>query len=115
MRHFIYISILFVQLLGYFTAEAGKPFPINDVSQPENTRIAAADFHHDHTAEIVRPIQFHCATFKLTDQPFPAGKLSINKLGYYLPDELRKRENVCPTSTWVPLVRLLLFPKHYFW
>lgn len=115
MRYFVNICLLFVQLLGYFTAEAGKPFQINDLSQHENAVISASSFHYDHSAEVARPIHLNYTTFKLIGQRFPAGILSINNPGYYIPDELRKRENVCPTSIWIPLVRLLLFPKHYFW
>jgi hypothetical protein len=115
VRHLLIICILFSQLLGSFTAEAGKPFKGNVLPQTENAGLYAASLYDEHAAEVARPIQFNYITFRLTAQRLLTGSLSINNLGYYIPDELRKRENVRPAFIGPPLVRLLLFPNHYFW
>lgn len=115
VRYVFTICLLFIQLLGHITAEAEVPFQISNISQQENAAIAISSFHTDHAAEVVCTIQFNGTTFKWRAHRFQAGSISINNLSNYIPEEPGNHANVYPAPIRVPLVRLLLFPNHYFW
>lgn len=75
----------------------------------------ANDLLQDQAAEVVRSIQFNCIVFNAREHRDNEGLLSLDHLSDNMAGDLHKRINDAAISHWTPLVRLLLFPNHYFW
>ena len=116
MRYLLIISILFLQFAHSFTAVAEAALPAKEISHNKKAAcLYANDLLHDQAAEVVRSIQFNCIVFNARDHRGNEALLSIEHLSDDVTDDLRKRINDFAISHWTPLVRLLLFPNHYFW
>lgn len=90
--------------------------PVKEVSHNNKAAcLYANDLLHDQAAEVVRSIQFNCIVFNARDHRNNEGLLSLHHLSDNIGNDLRKRINDSSISHWTPLIRLLLFPNHYFW
>jgi hypothetical protein len=105
---------LFVQLIRCITAVAEAPYQHN-VSQKQHAAVAAFSYHHDPAAELARSIHFTGTTFQVKDHRFQEDVLAANNLNSSMATALRKRAIAYSASPRSPLIRLLLFPNHYFW
>jgi hypothetical protein len=103
-----------VQLLGQFTAAANLPDRV-PVAQKESACITEADFHQKHAAEIVQTFRLLNATGKIRVQRYLDVLIAITNRSNYLSGEIHTRVTAFPFIPGIPLVRLLLFPPHYFW
>jgi hypothetical protein len=103
-----------VQLVGQFTAAANLPDRA-PVSQKESASITAADGHQKHAAEIVQTFRFHSLAGKIRVQRYVDVLISVINHSNGLSNEIHKRVTAYPFIPGIPLIRLLLFPKHYFW
>ena len=103
-----------MQLLTQFTAAANLPDRA-PVSQKETSTITEAGFHQKHAAEIVPAFRLHSTTGKIRVQRYLEAVIAIINRSNYLSGEIHKRVTAFPFTPGIPLVRLLLFPPHYFW
>jgi len=95
---------------------AEAALPAKEVSHNKKAAcLYANDRLHDQAAEVVRSIQFNCIVFHARDHRDNEGLLSLHHLRDYITGDLRKCINDSAISHWTPLIRLLLFPNHYFW
>ena len=116
MRYLVIICILFLQFANSFTAAAEAALPVKEVSQNKKAAcLYANDLLHDQAAEVVRSIHFNCIAFKTREHRDTEGLLSPDHQSDDMAGDLRKLINDAAISHWTPLVRLLLFPNHYFW
>lgn len=116
MRYLLIISILFLQFANSFTAVAEAALPVKEVSHNKKAAcLYANDLLHDQAAEVARTIQFSCIVFNTRDSRVHEGLLSLDRLSDPIAGDLRKCINDSAISHFTPLVRLLLFPNHYFW
>jgi hypothetical protein len=114
VRYLFILLLLFVQLTTGI-AEAGTPLPANNGSHQRSASLLANGFLHDHLAEVAHTIQFNCVAFNVRDHRDTDGAFTIARLSNYLAGDLRKRINACSAPHSSSLIRLLLFPNHYFW
>jgi len=115
VRYIYIICILFLQLANGFTAEAGTRLPVKDASHKKEASLSIHDLLHHHAAEVARSIRFSCSTLNARDQRENDGLLSLDHLSDQIAGDLRTRINDFSIAHWTPLIRLLLFPNHYFW
>jgi hypothetical protein len=95
---------------------AEAALPVKEVSHNKKAAcLYANDLFHDQAAEVARTIQFSCIVFNARDHRANEGMLSLNHLSDPIASDLRKCINDSSISHFTPLVRLLLFPNHYFW
>lgn len=114
MRYVFTICILFIQLVSCFTAGAETPDQ-HIISQKKDAVVSSLSGHHDPIAELARSIHFNCTTVQIRDHRLLEDVPSTDNLGSYIAEALRKRAIAHPVSPRFPLIRLLLFPNHYFW
>jgi hypothetical protein len=116
VRYLLVICILFLQFANSFTAVAEAALPVKEVSHNKKAAcLYANDLLHDQAAEVARTIQFSCIVFNARDHRANEGLLSLTRQGDPIAGDLRKCISDSTISHWTPLVRLLLFPNHYFW
>jgi len=116
VRFLLIISILFLQLAHSFTAVAETPLPAKEAAHNKKAAcLYANDLLHHHAAEVVRTIQFNCIAFNARDHRGNEALLSVEQLSNCVADDSHKRINDSAISHFTPLIRLLLFPNHYFW
>jgi hypothetical protein len=95
---------------------AETALPAKEISHHNKTAcLYANDLMHHQAAEVVRSIRFNCIVFNARDHRSNDALLSIEHLSNNVTDDSRKRINDSGISHWTPLIRLLLFPNHYFW
>jgi hypothetical protein len=116
VRYLLIISILFLQFANSFTAKAEAALPAKDVSHNKKAaRLYANDLLHDQAAEVARTIRFTCIGFKARDHRANEGLFSPDHVSDNIAGDLDKRINDSAIAHFTPLIRLLLFPNHYFW
>ncbi|HUP12847.1 MAG TPA: hypothetical protein VM187_11555, partial [Niastella sp.] len=90
--------------------------PAEDVAHHKKAAcLYAKDLLHHQAAEVARSIQFSCIVFSARDHRTNEGLLSLDHLKDNISGDLRKRINDCAGAHFISLIRLLLFPNHYFW
>jgi hypothetical protein len=95
---------------------AEAPLPAKEISHNKKAAcLYANDLLHDQAAEVVRSIQFSCIVFNARDHRSNEALFSVEHLSNNVAEDSRKRINASAISHWTPLIRLLLFPNHYFW
>ena len=115
MRYIITICILFIHLAGSIAVKAGGPAPVNEVSHTDKAALSTAGTNLNSEAEVSRTVQFHCTTFKLSNNRLLVAVLSMTQVSNEVAGKLYTHPATYQFSYSLPLVRLLLFPQHYFW
>ena len=113
MRAFA-ILIFFLQLLAFSSAEAKAP------DQPKEatgkvSNLSAYKFHGGHPVEFVRPAAFYRSTNTVKDFRHLTGLAFNTTLQGNFPQDVQKLSAAGTVYPRKLLLRLLLFPDHYFW
>ena len=114
VKRALVLYIIFIQLLSYFSAAATSTAARNSEVHQEAS-IAAASFMRDQPAELTPSPHFTCTGFKVRDQRFVHSLLVITGFHSNNPGKLNTIAAIPYLPPYRPLIRLLLYPKHYFW
>jgi hypothetical protein len=115
VRQFFILCTILIQLLGYISAEAKATMPPVAGAQKENPLTIPSAFQHDHPLDVSPSNHFSSSAFKVRNQrnfPVLAGCCDST------PSILRhsgKNPDAYASPLFLPLIRSLLFPNHYFW
>jgi len=115
MRQLFVICVFSLCLFGYFSAEAKTSVETIAENRKENSNLTVLSFHYNHPANIAQLNQVHHITFNARDQKALPGFINKNGFDHPMPGRTDKHLNVYFAPTYIPLVRLLLFPEHYCW
>ncbi len=115
VRYIILLCILVIHLGKCFTAEAGTRLPAKNVSTEKKASLSPADLLRNESGEVVRSFQLAAFRTSPRDHRFTDGIITVNKLSTCFADHLQKRFTLFPATQGKALIRLLLFPNHYFW
>lgn len=115
MRQVLVICAFLIQLFGYLQTDANPCRLGKAEMQDEQPEHLLSSFQEDRSADLVHAPYFVCNTLKLGDQRLVAGVMDwVNSRGLFT-SWLRMHSTISQTPLYLPLIRLLLFPKHYFW
>ena len=115
VKQVIVIGAFLLNLFGHFVTEAKAPVQPHTKNQQEISNPAAFSFYRDHPADLTQPARIHCITFKGRDlRPF-SGLGSTEAGTQLLPCQFSTPPSLCTSPASITLIRLILFPNHYFW
>lgn len=114
MKRALIICILLSLLAGYY-ASAKAPVSSKQPTSMEAAQLSATLLRTNDAAELTPSVQFTLQAFKTREQRFLQSLVRVFCLQTPLPAGTNGHANVYPPLPHIPLVRLLLFPKHYFW
>jgi hypothetical protein len=115
VRQFFVICTILVQLFGYLSAEAKVPAPAMAGTQKGSSLTISSSFQQEHPADLTSSNHFTGSAFKLRyHRTVPAMANWYNDL-LPVPVSSDKYSNVYTSPLFLPLVRSLLYPNHYFW
>jgi hypothetical protein len=115
VRQLFVICTILIQLLGYVSAEARPTAQTMMGTQKESPLTISSSFHGENPADITSLNHFASIAFKLRYQrALPAMTNWYNDI---TPVSVSsdKHSNVYSSPLFLPLIRLLLYPNHYFW
>ena len=115
MRKVFVLCTILIQLLGYVSAEAKPTAPNIWGTQKESPLSFSSSLHEENHADISSPNHFASIAFKLRYQrALPAMANWYNDI-LPVPVSADKHSYVYSSPLFLPLVRSLLYPNHYFW
>ncbi|WP_146217430.1 hypothetical protein [Chitinophaga sp. S165] len=115
MRYAFICYILLLQLLWQSATEPKVYAAGNKALQEESAGISESSVTPRQYGEITPFLQFNGTISKVNGQRLHDGLASILNLSSYLSIQVSKATTAFSSPPRFPLVRLLLFPHHYFW
>jgi hypothetical protein len=115
MRQLFVISIILIQFLGGFSVEASAAAPTMRGIQKESPLTISSSFQQEHPADITASHHFASSAFKVRYQRTVPAMADWYSDVVTLPVFLDKHFKVYSSPLFLPLVRSLLYPNHYFW
>ena len=115
VRQLYIICAVLVQLLGNFSAEAKNAAPSKISIQKETVPTISLPVHKEHSSDLKQPQTLSTFAFKIRFQrtvPVAAGWYGQSAL---LRLSAGIHAGACISPLYIPLIRFLLFPNHYFW
>jgi hypothetical protein len=115
VRQFFVICTILVQLLGYISAEAKMSVPAMTGTQKESPISISSSFQQEHPPHLTFINHFAGRAFKLRyHRAVPAMANWYNDI-LPVPVSSDQHLEVYTSPLFLPLVRSLLYPNHYFW
>ena len=111
MRQVFTICAIFIQLLGYFSAEAKSAALLKTETRQESPETFSAFFQHDHPANIT----YSGHHLKVRYQRTSPDLIDLSSAPDLVYSRSGKRVDGYVSPLYLPLIRLLLYPNHYFW
>jgi hypothetical protein len=115
MKRALVICYLLIHVLSYFPAEAKAPVASKYPDRNETAHWSKSLFDVEHPADLTPSTQFAFTNFRVREKRLPARLISSLALEDRSPLAVGRYGNIYPLLPHLSLVRLLLFPKHYFW
>lgn len=115
VRYASILYILILQLLWQSAIEPKMYSPVTKALQEGSAGISASSVTPKQYGEITPLLQFSGIVSKVTSPKQHDGLTGILNLSSYLSVQVRTIINSFVSPPRFPLVRLLLFPNHYFW
>ena len=115
MKRAFVLFILLFQLFAFFTAEAKAPVSSQEKAQKDLSSVSTSFFHPDHPIELTGSTHFNPVMPTIRVSRFLTGLQCITSLAINSLEEQPRQAYADWVQPYVPLVRLLLFPRHYFW
>lgn len=112
MRQVFTICAIFIHLLGFFSAEAKSTVLLKTETRQESPESFSAFFQHDHPANITYSVH---QLVKVRYQRTSPSMVDLDSVPDLVYSASGKRIDGYISPLYLPLIRLLLYPNHYFW
>lgn len=115
MKQLLVICVLTLQLFGLHSAKAGMVAPVGTESITKKS--AAHSFHlqQDYPADIIPTVRIATTALKARYHRSPGAAVNLVDAVNVLAVPAGKNPDNYTSPLYLPLIRLLLYPKHYFW
>lgn len=116
VRKIFVICVVLLQLFTSLGAEAKSPVKTASAAQQQTkASLFSSPLHHDWPAELTHTANLHWVGFKVREQRSPINAEHSGDFKHATSIERNGQTIIGSSPTYLPLKRLLLFPKHYFW
>ncbi|HEY6954985.1 MAG TPA: hypothetical protein VI385_07055 [Flavisolibacter sp.] len=115
MKQLLVICVLTLQLFGLHSANAGMVAPVGAESITRKSAAHSLFLQRDHPAEISPTVRIVTTALKARYHRSPAGAVNVVDGASVLAVPSAKNPDNYTSPLYLPLIRLLLYPKHYFW
>jgi hypothetical protein len=114
MRQLLIICAIITQLLGYFSAEAKDNVQSKPLTELKAAYSVGSVFHENFPSEVTSSACCSHLFFKIRYQ-----RTIADITNWHHDPSLVSRAGVFSSAyaspLYIPLIRMLLFPNHYFW
>ena len=115
MKQLLVICVLALQLFGSHSANAGMVAPVGAESVTKKHAAHSLFLQQDHPADISPTVRIATTALKARCHRSPGAAASFSDAVNALAVRPDKNPDRYSSPLYLPLIRLLLFPKHYFW
>ena len=114
VKHLLVLCLIFIGLASLSSVEARVCAHPNTQTQTGNDVVNSSNFQ-EHSANICNCSFLNHLAFKARSQRLQAVATNFNTTVNVLVIQSNKHNTVYNSPLYLPLIRLLLYPKHYFW
>lgn len=115
MRQLLIICTIIIQLLGYFSAEANDNVQSKPISELKAAYGIGSLFHEDSPSGVSSSTFCSHIFFKIRYQRTTADIADWHHEPSFVRMLAERFSSAYASPLYIPLIRMLLFPNHYFW